>query len=97
MQLLQCSVRLDESCLFLVTLQAEQRVDAEAERRLASIGSDRSQWPAVAREEVTRLETKHQVLTLFIGFCSTAQSFIQNACNGILLGLVLVPAHVVVL
>ena len=42
-------------------LQAEQMVEVEAERRLASIGNDRSQWPTVAREEVTRLETKHQV------------------------------------
>lgn len=36
-------------------------VDVEVERRLASIGNDRSQWPTIAREEVTRLETKQQV------------------------------------
>lgn len=47
-------------------------VGAEAERRLASIGNDRSQWPAVAREEVTRLETKHQVKPTSCSTHSTA-------------------------
>ena len=31
------------------------------ERRLADMGNDRSHWPAVARETVTKLETKQQV------------------------------------
>jgi len=42
-------------------LQAEQTVQAEAERRLASVGSDRTRWPVVARDEVLRLEKKQQV------------------------------------
>ncbi len=42
-------------------LQAEQRVQEEAERRLASIGSDRTRWPAMARDEVLRLEKKQLV------------------------------------
>lgn len=42
-------------------LQAEQTVEAEAEKRLAGIGSDRSRWPAPAREEVLRLEKKQHV------------------------------------
>ena len=41
--------------------QAEQTVQAEAERRLASVGSDRTRWPAMARDEVLRLEKKQQV------------------------------------
>lgn len=31
------------------------------ERRLANMGNDRSHWPAVAREAITKLETKQQV------------------------------------
>ena len=50
--------------------QAERAVQAEAERRLASIGSDRTQWPAPARDEVLRLEKKqlvsHQFACLLI-------------------------------
>jgi len=42
-------------------LQAEQRVQEEAERRVASIGSDRTRWPAMARDEVLRLEKKQLV------------------------------------
>ena len=45
-----------------VGLQAEEAVQAEAARRLASIGSDRTSWPAVARDEIVRLEKKQQVL-----------------------------------
>lgn len=41
--------------------QAERAVQAEAERRMASIGSDRTQWPAPARDEVLRLEKKQLV------------------------------------
>lgn len=33
----------------------------EAERRVASIGSDRTCWPAMARDEVLRLEKKQLV------------------------------------
>ena len=44
-----------------VVLQAEQAVQEEAERRVSSIGSDRSRWPPPAREEVVRLEKKQQV------------------------------------
>lgn len=43
--------------------QAEQSVEAETDRRLASIGSDRTRWPAPAREEVLRLEKKQQALS----------------------------------
>ena len=42
-------------------LQAEQTVEAAAEKRLAGMGSDRSRWPAPAREEVLRLEKKQHV------------------------------------
>jgi len=42
-------------------LQAEQRVQKEAELRVASIGSDRTRWPAMARDEVLRLEKKQLV------------------------------------
>ena len=42
-------------------VQAEQSVEAEAGRRLASIGSDRRRWPAAASDEVLRLEKKQQV------------------------------------
>ncbi|KAL3131337.1 hypothetical protein ABBQ38_000625 [Trebouxia sp. C0009 RCD-2024] len=43
--------------------QAEQSVEAEAERRVGSIGGDRTRWPAPAREEVLRLEKKQQALS----------------------------------
>ena len=47
-------------------LQAEQAVQAEAERRVSSIGNDRSRWPPPACEEVARLEKKQQVSTSFL-------------------------------
>ena len=48
----------------LLVVQAEQSVEAETSRRLASIGSDRTRWPAAARDEVLRLEKKQQVIPL---------------------------------
>ena len=45
----------------MLVMQAEQSVEAEAGKRLASIGTDRTRWPAAARDEVMRLKKKQQV------------------------------------
>lgn len=46
-------------------LAAERRVDEEVRLRLESIGTDRSEWPSVAREEAERLDRKLQVMHSF--------------------------------
>ncbi|KAL0020506.1 hypothetical protein WJX79_001917 [Trebouxia sp. C0005] len=59
--------------------QAEQRVQEEAERRVASIGSDRTRWPAVARDEVLRLEKKQLAMSTML---EALQRNLEEECEG---------------
>ena len=54
----------------------------EAEQRVASIGSDRTRWPAMARDEVLRLEKKQLVnaATASLFFAITLVTGSQEAC-----------------
>lgn len=85
-------------CTRQTGVQAEQSVEAEAERRVGSIGGDRTRWPAPAREEVLRLEKKQQVgilaspsaalhLSLFgwLGVCACRQQTLVTAAVVLLL------------
>lgn len=59
--------------------QAEQRVQEEAERRVASIGSDRTRWPAMARDEVLRLEKKQLAMSTML---EALQRNLEEECEG---------------